>query len=63
LNPSNEIGNENLDFPSVSFEDIITATNNLSDYKLLGEGGFGKVYNVMKKFILWFSRRILFFFK
>uniref|UniRef100_A0A453D306 Protein kinase domain-containing protein n=1 Tax=Aegilops tauschii subsp. strangulata TaxID=200361 RepID=A0A453D306_AEGTS len=44
LSSSNEIGGEHVDFPFVSFEDISTATNNFSDSKQIGSGGFGKVY-------------------
>uniref|UniRef100_A0ACD5UWA6 Uncharacterized protein n=1 Tax=Avena sativa TaxID=4498 RepID=A0ACD5UWA6_AVESA len=32
------------DFPFVSFEDILSATNFFADSHLLGRGGFGKVY-------------------
>ncbi|KAK3141416.1 hypothetical protein QOZ80_4BG0333620 [Eleusine coracana subsp. coracana] len=44
---SNKLGNESLEYPSISLEDIITATNNFSYYNMLGKGGFGKVYKGM----------------
>ncbi|KAK3143625.1 hypothetical protein QOZ80_4AG0302730 [Eleusine coracana subsp. coracana] len=44
---SNKLGNESLEYPSISLEDIITATNNFSHYNMLGKGGFGKVYKGM----------------
>ncbi|SPT20200.1 unnamed protein product [Triticum aestivum] len=44
LSSSNEIGGEHVDFHFVSFEDISTATDNFSDSKQIGSGGFGKVY-------------------
>ncbi|KAK1685650.1 hypothetical protein QYE76_046498 [Lolium multiflorum] len=40
LNSSNEIEGENVEFPFVSFEDIITATDNFSDSKQIGRGGW-----------------------
>uniref|UniRef100_A0A453D360 Protein kinase domain-containing protein n=1 Tax=Aegilops tauschii subsp. strangulata TaxID=200361 RepID=A0A453D360_AEGTS len=40
----NELENESIDLPYICFEDIVTATDNFSDYKMLGKGGFGKVY-------------------
>uniref|UniRef100_A0ACD5UET4 Uncharacterized protein n=1 Tax=Avena sativa TaxID=4498 RepID=A0ACD5UET4_AVESA len=43
LNGSNRLGKD-TELPSVDFEDILIATNNFSEYNLLGEGGFGKVY-------------------
>uniref|UniRef100_A0ACD5UV02 Uncharacterized protein n=1 Tax=Avena sativa TaxID=4498 RepID=A0ACD5UV02_AVESA len=41
---SNELGGENTEFPFVSFEDILSATNFFANSNLLGRGGFGKVY-------------------
>jgi hypothetical protein len=49
---SNRFENENLEFPSIALEDIIVATNDFSDFNMLGKGGFGKVYKVNKSFSL-----------
>ncbi|VAH53709.1 unnamed protein product [Triticum turgidum subsp. durum] len=44
LSASSDLGGKNSDFPFVSFEDIVAATDNFSDSNMLGMGGFGKVY-------------------
>ncbi|CAN6236356.1 unnamed protein product [Urochloa humidicola] len=44
LGSTDEAGNKNIEFPFVSFNDIIAATDNFSDSNMLGMGGFGKVY-------------------
>jgi hypothetical protein len=44
----NELGDENVELPFVSFGDIAAATNNFSEDNMLGQGGFGKVYKVRK---------------
>ncbi|CAM0902477.1 unnamed protein product [Alopecurus aequalis] len=41
---SKELVSENTEFPSVSFQDILSATDFFADSKLVGRGGFGKVY-------------------
>ncbi|PNT65692.1 hypothetical protein BRADI_3g00950v3 [Brachypodium distachyon] len=40
----NELGDENVELPFVSFGDIAAATKNFSVDNMLGQGGFGKVY-------------------
>ena len=39
---------EDMEFPTFDFKTIATATNNFSSDNMLGEGGFGQVYKVIK---------------
>ncbi|KAK1685675.1 hypothetical protein QYE76_046523 [Lolium multiflorum] len=47
LRSFSETGVESAEFPFVSFEDIVAATDNFADSKQIGRGGFGKVYKGM----------------
>ncbi|OEL28652.1 G-type lectin S-receptor-like serine/threonine-protein kinase [Dichanthelium oligosanthes] len=44
LRSTDEAEDNNIEFPFISFEDIVVATDNFSDSNMLGKGGFGKVY-------------------
>ena len=45
---SQEVWDQNLEIQSIMFEDIAAATNSFHDTNVLGKGGFGKVYKVLK---------------
>ncbi|KAL6844010.1 hypothetical protein ACP4OV_025683 [Aristida adscensionis] len=42
-----ELGDESIELPFISFGDVVAATNNFSQDNMLGQGGFGKVYKGM----------------
>ncbi|KAL6844007.1 hypothetical protein ACP4OV_025680 [Aristida adscensionis] len=44
MTSTDEAGDKSIEFPFLSFEDIVVATDNFSDSNMLGKGGFGKVY-------------------
>ncbi|KAL6844527.1 hypothetical protein ACP4OV_026200 [Aristida adscensionis] len=44
LRSTDEAQDKNIEYPFISFEDIVAATDNFSDSNMLGRGGFGKVY-------------------
>ncbi|XP_022684489.1 G-type lectin S-receptor-like serine/threonine-protein kinase B120 isoform X1 [Setaria italica] len=47
MSSTDEAGDKNIEFPFISFENIVTATDNFSAHNMLGQGGFGKVYKGM----------------
>ncbi|TVT98132.1 hypothetical protein EJB05_56584, partial [Eragrostis curvula] len=44
LKSTNEAESKNQEFPFISFQDIVVATDDFCDSNMLGKGGFGKVY-------------------
>jgi hypothetical protein len=52
LRSLDETGGKNIEFPFISFEVIVAATDHFSDSNTLGKGGFGNVYKVLASFHL-----------
>lgn len=48
LSTFDELRDQNPELPCISFEDIAAAMNNFCDTNILGKGGFGKVYKVLR---------------
>lgn len=48
LSVSDELGDGKLEFPFLRFREIAVATNNFADSNMLGRGGFGNVYKVIR---------------
>jgi hypothetical protein len=48
MGDASELAGENVDLPFFSFSELANSTNNFSDSNILGNGGFGTVYKVMK---------------
>ena len=47
LRSTDEDGDKNIEFPFISFKDIVAATDNFLESNMIGKGGFGNVYKVL----------------
>lgn len=46
-----EKNKEDIDLPLFDLATIVSATNNFSSTNMIGAGGFGSVYKVMKRML------------
>lgn len=47
LRSADEPGDKSKEFPRISYEDNVAATDNFSNSNMIGKGGFGNVYKVI----------------